>query len=169
MRPDLIRYRKRVTQTDAEHVRGIVESSGFFNPEEVGIAVELLEERLSKGIRSGYEFLFTEQGGRVVGYSCFGHIAGTRASYDLYWIAVHEDVRGQGMGKKLLARTEQEIARRGGRRIYIETSSREQYAPTRAFYLRCGYQQEALLKDFYFPGDSKVIYVKEVSSAATRG
>ena len=46
------------------------------------------------------------------------------------------------------------------RQVYIETSNREQYAPTRGFYLRCGYRQEALLKDFYAVGDDKVIYGK---------
>jgi hypothetical protein len=48
----------------------------------------------------------------------------------------------------------------GGRRIYIETSSRAQYEPTRGFYLKCGYRQETILEDFYAPGDGKVIYVK---------
>ena len=39
-------------------------------------------------------------------------------------------------------------------------SNRHHYLPTRGFYLRCGYRQEALLKDFYAPGDDKVIYIK---------
>lgn len=164
MNPEAITYRQEVTQADAQNVRKIVESSGFFSPEEIEIAVELVEERLSKGIRSGYHFIFAEQGSEVVGYTCFGPIAGTKASYDLYWIAVQTNLRGIGIGRELLARTEQEIARQGGRRIYIETSSREKYAPTRSFYRRCGYEQEALLKDFYFPGDGKVIFVKEIGA-----
>ncbi|MBL8851541.1 MAG: hypothetical protein JNG89_17790, partial [Planctomycetaceae bacterium] len=60
--------------------------------------------------------------------------------------------------------TERLIAKRGGRRVYAETSGREQYAPTRAFYERCGYQREATLKDFYAPGDDKVVYGKVVGS-----
>jgi len=48
--------------------------------------------------------------------------------------------------------------------VYIETSNRHHYAPTRGFYLRCGYTQEALLKDFYASGDDKVIYVKKLES-----
>jgi hypothetical protein len=47
-----------------------------------------------------------------------------------------------------------------GRRIYIETSSQAKYAPTREFYRRCGYEPEAVLKDFYADGDDKLIYVK---------
>lgn len=157
-----ITYRESVEASDRENVREITESSGFFLPEEVETAVELVEERLSKGIRSGYYFLFAEQGKRVLGYACFGPVACTKASYDLYWIAVHNSFRGLGLGKKLLARSEQIIAAMGGERVYIETSSKKQYEPTRSFYLHCEYREEASLKDFYAPGDDKVIYVKKL-------
>ncbi len=159
---DDLTFRDTLNPPDTEHVRAIVQSTGFFSPAEVEIAVELAIERLVKGLDSGYHFLFAEQNNRVVGYSCFGPIPGAQASIDLYWIAVHNDFRGAGIGKKLMAESERAIKRLGGRRIYVETSSREQYQPTRAFYLACGYQQEALLKDFYAPGDSKVIYVKAI-------
>ena len=52
------------------------------------------------------------------------------------------------------------MAARGARRVYVDTSSRSQYEPTRAFYLACGYAREAFLADFYAPGDGKVIFVK---------
>ena len=48
----------------------------------------------------------------------------------------------------------------GDTRVYIETSSRDQYDPTRRFYVNSLYSQAALLEDFYAPGDAKVIYFK---------
>jgi ribosomal protein S18 acetylase RimI-like enzyme len=60
----------------------------------------------------------------------------------------------------LLARSESLIRRGGGRRIYIDTSSRPQYEATRAFYRAQGYREEACLEDFYAPGDGKIIYTK---------
>jgi ribosomal protein S18 acetylase RimI-like enzyme len=162
MKVDNLIFREDVNPADTEHVRAIVRSTGFFSPAEVEIAVELATERLVKGLESGYHFLFAEQAERVVGYSCFGPIPGTQESFDLYWIAVHSDCRGMGIGKQLIIESEAAIQRLGGRRIYVETSSRDQYQPTRAFYLACDYAQEALLKDFYAPGDSKVIYIKVV-------
>lgn len=157
-----ITYRHDVEPKDKENIRLILESSGFFFPDEIDAAVELVDERLMKGIRSGYYFLFAEQGDRVLGYTCFGPIACTKASYDIFWIAVHHDLRGQGVGKKLLAKTEQMIINLGGERIYIETSGRKLYEPTRLFYHNFGYQEEAILKDFYAPGDDKVIFVKKI-------
>ncbi len=162
MSVERIRYRERVKTSDRKTVRRIVESSGFFSSGEIKIAVELVGERLLRGTRSGYFFLFVEIGGDVTGYSCFGPIAGTLTSYDLYWIAVEDGCRGTGIGGELLTKTEEKIAKRGGRRIYVETSSRTQYEPTRSFYERSGYRGEAILKDFYAPGDDKIMYVKEI-------
>jgi len=155
-----VSYRDTVRPSDAASVRAVTESTGFFYPDEVDTAVELVEERLAKGLKSGYHFIFADEGDRVVGYSCFGPIACTKASFDHYWLAVAEDMRGRGLGTALLAATEGAIAALGGSRIYIETSSRPLYDPTRAFYIARGYLKEAELRDFYGPGDSKVIYVK---------
>jgi ribosomal protein S18 acetylase RimI-like enzyme len=153
-------YREEVRRSDLHRVRELIESSEFFSSEEVEVAVELVEERLSKGARSGYHFLFAEEAGKVIAYSCFGPIACTRGSYDLYWIAVDNERRGAGIGSEILRRSEAAIARLGGSRIYVETSSRKQYEPTHAFYLRNGYREVAVLEDFYFPGDDKIIYLK---------
>ncbi len=153
-------YRQEPLESDVAAIRCIVESTDFFNAEEREIALELISERLLKGDSSGYHFIFAVRDGLVVGYSCFGPIMGTTASYDLYWLAVHNNCRGAGIGRQLLARSERLIAARGGERIYVDTASRNQYGPTRAFYLACGYRQEAHLADFYSPGDGKVIYVK---------
>lgn len=153
-------YREEVLATDQEAVRAIVRASGFFSDEETAIAAELVAERLLQGEKSGYFFLFAEQAGEVAGYTCFGPIPGSIHSYDLYWIAVDNRLRHRGIGKDLLSRSEALIGQRGGKRIYIETSARPQYDATVAFYLACGYRQEAFLEDFYALGDSKMIFMK---------
>ncbi len=160
--PANIRLRDAVLPTDPAAIRDIVASTGFFRPDEIAVAVELVDERLRQGERSGYFFVFAEDAGRVIGYACYGPIACTVHSYDLFWIAVHDDQRGRGIGRLLMAEAERRIAERGGRRVYVETSSKPQYEPTRAFYLRCGYRQEAVLEDFYDAGDGKVVLVKVV-------
>lgn len=156
-----ITYREELRPGDPEAVGRLVRATGFFSEEEAGIAVELVEEGLAKGGEaSGYFFLFAEEEGRLLGYTCFGPIPGSVHSCDLYWIAVDPNGQGKGLGKRLMAASERLMAGRGGRRVYADTSSRPQYEPTRAFYLGCGYVQEAFLADFYAPGDGKVIFVK---------
>ena len=160
--PKAIHYREDVRSSDAQAVREIVKSTGFFRPDEVEVAVELVEERLKTGAeKSGYYFVFADDAqGRTIGYTCFGPIACTVQSYDLFWIAVHSDCRGSGLGRELMRRSEDAIRKLGGRRVYIETSSQPQYESTRGFYLKLGCIEEARLKEFYAPGDDKVIYVK---------
>jgi GNAT superfamily N-acetyltransferase len=155
-----IGFRSTVTEKDLQLVREITDSTGFFYPEEVDTAVELVEDRLAKGPRCGYHFLFAEQDGETVGYTSFGPIACTRESYDLYWIVVSGRYRGKGLGTQLLEQSEEAIASLGGTRVYIETSARPLYEPTRAFYLARGYTQIAELEDFYAPGDAKAMYLK---------
>jgi D-alanine-D-alanine ligase len=155
-----ITYREEPRPDDPEAVGRLVRATGFFSEEEEGIAVELVEERLARGEASGYFFLFAEEEGRLLGYTCFGPIPGSVHSWDLYWIAVDPNGQGRGLGKNLMAASERIMAGRGARRVYADTSSRPQYEPTRAFYLRCGYIQEAFIADFYAAGDGKVIFVK---------
>lgn len=143
---------------DIENVRDIVKSTSFFQEHEIPVAVELVQERLEKGIESGYHFIFAEKDGRTIAYACYGEVPCTKGSYDLYWIATHIDYRGQGIGKILMKKVEYQIKSIGGRVIYIETSSKAQYEPTRKFYENYGCNTEAILKDFYDLNDSKHIY-----------
>jgi acetoin utilization deacetylase AcuC-like enzyme/N-acetylglutamate synthase-like GNAT family acetyltransferase len=155
-----LRWRDRLAAGDPQAVRDLVARTGFFNPEEVGVAEELVLERLAKGEASGYYFVMAEQQGRLVGYTCYGPIAGSADSFDLYWIAVHPDLQRHGLGRRLMQESERRIWAAGGRRVYVETSHRPIYASTRIFYERCAYRLEAVLEDFYAPGDAKAIYCK---------
>jgi len=172
-----LRLRTEVLESDPAAIRRIVSSTGFFRPAEVDVAVELADERLAKADASGYHFVFLAEDGadsgadpagaspeapRVVGYACFGPIACTVDSFDLYWIAVDHSAQGRGLGKRLMREAESRVAAMGGRRVYIETSSQPLYEPTRRFYLGCGYAEEARLRDFYTAGDDKIIYTRRL-------
>jgi ribosomal protein S18 acetylase RimI-like enzyme len=155
--------RTAIYPSDRERVGTIVSATGFFLPDEVKIAMELVDERLARGAESGYEFVFADLGAQTVGYACYGSIPGTVSSFDLYWIAVDPEYQGHGIGRELLAAVENRVVVGGGERIYIDTSGKQQYAPTRAFYERRGFQCAARLADFYAPGDDRVIYEKVLS------
>jgi GNAT superfamily N-acetyltransferase len=147
---------------DIISIREIVESTKFFYDHEIEIAVELIEERLNRGEETGYYFVFAELDGVTVAYSCYGPIEMSKTSFDLYWIATHNDYRGKGIGKKLLDETFRAARNMGCRIIIAETSGLPHYAPTRAFYATTGFDLEARLKDFYDIGDDKVFYTKRI-------
>lgn len=161
--PGPLRFRDTPEPEDVASIRRIVESSGYFRADETAIAVELIEDRLGKGLAgSGYHFLFADEAGRTLGYACFGPIPCSLTSWDLYWIAVDATLRGRGLGRALLERAEGVVRAQGGRAVYIETSDRKQYDRTRAFYAACGYAVEHVFADFYAPGDGKAVYVKKL-------
>lgn len=157
-------FRKHVKAEDAQKVINVVSSSGYFSKEEVQIAEELVLTHLSQGEKSGYYFVFGEQNGDLVGYSCFGPIPATVDSYHLYWIAVHEKCRGKGLGKAVMEATLQAINERGGKKVYAETSSRVQYISTQKFYESQGFKIEARLKDYYRKDEAMLIYVRHIPS-----
>ena len=157
-------FRDEPRGTDVGRVREMVDATGFFDAAEAAVAVELVDDRLARGPGSDYRFVFAEDGERTIGYACFGRVPLTLGSWDLYWIVVDPTAQGRGAGRALLAESERRIALDGGRRIYVETSSRPSYEPTRRFYERCGYVVAATLEDFYKPGDGKVIYLKVLSA-----
>ncbi|HHO77272.1 MAG TPA: GNAT family N-acetyltransferase [Deltaproteobacteria bacterium] len=160
-----IHYRDHLIESDRQTIEDILKSTAMFSREEIDVALELVDEGLTKGTASGYHFLLVENdNGEVLGYTCFGPIPCTRDSYDLYWIAIRHDLQGKGIGKNLLKKTQRVIAKLGGERVYIETSSRSIYEPTRGFYLRSGYRKEALLKNFYSKGDDKIVYFRKLST-----
>jgi acetoin utilization deacetylase AcuC-like enzyme/GNAT superfamily N-acetyltransferase len=158
-----LEWRSAVMADDVGRVRSLVASTGVFNAAEVDIAAELVQERLVKGLRSGYHFILAERGSGLVAYACYGPIEGTQGSFDLFWIAVAPEEQGKGLGPQVFARAEAAMRKAGAKRIYVDTSTSDRYAPTRGFYQRMGFHEESRLPDFYAPGDGKVIYAKALA------
>jgi ribosomal protein S18 acetylase RimI-like enzyme len=164
MSVDRVRYRSRPKAADAQALRRLVEAAGVFNRQERAVALELLEARLERGARSGYSFLFAERRGDLLGYAAWGNAPLTQRTFDLYWIVVSPAAQGQGIGRALLRSVERAVDARGGGNLYIETSSRTAYRRTRRFYREAGYAEVARLRDYYAPGDHKVMFCKAIDA-----
>jgi GNAT superfamily N-acetyltransferase len=157
-----LEYREEPVAKDPEHVGWLLAATGFFTPEEQKIGISLVEERLLHGLASGYLFVFMEEDGMPVGYTCYGPIPGTLDGFDLYWIAIDPKMQGRGLGRQLLGFTEKRVFGQGGKRLYAETSSTGKYLPTRVFYEHNGFVLEGRLADYYAPRDDKMLYVKQL-------
>ncbi|HEU4640969.1 MAG TPA: GNAT family N-acetyltransferase [Gemmatimonadaceae bacterium] len=96
----------------------------------------------------------------LVGYACYGPTPATDRTFDLYWIAVDPDAHGTGIGTLLLSEVERRLQGQHARMLVVETSSRSDYAQTRGFYGRRGYTERARVRDFYAPGDDRIILTK---------
>src|SRR6185437_12553469 len=155
-------------------IREILDATSVFRDEEVRVALELFDETFAAGPArapydpgdgvANYEFVgsFSREG-QLVGYVCYGATPGTDRTYDLYWIAMHPEFQGSGGGSQLLDEVERRLRQREARLLVVETSSRDDYAPTRHFYETRGYTRAASLADFYSPGDARIIYTKRLT------
>jgi ribosomal protein S18 acetylase RimI-like enzyme len=157
-------------------IREILDATSVFRAEEVAVALELFDETFAAGPArapydpgdgvANYEFVGSfSRDGQLVGYVCYGATPGTDRVYDLYWIAMHPEFQGEGGGSQLVDEVERRLRQREARLLVVETSSRQEYAPTRHFYEARGYAAAACVADYYAPGDSRVIYTKRFAEA----
>jgi ribosomal protein S18 acetylase RimI-like enzyme len=150
------------TQKDKHAIMAILKDTGFFRPDEVIIAEEVLDDALKNGTAGHYQSFVSKHGDTVTGWLCYGPTPCTIGTFDIYWIAVGPQFQNKGIGKALINFAIEKIKTLGGRIAVIDTSGNSLYESTRHFYLKTGFIQEACIKDFYAPNDDMVIYIKRI-------
>ncbi len=151
------------TEADGSQIQSITASTGVFSQEEVDSVGVMWTEYLTLGSEgSGYHFLVYRDGDRVLGFAIYGPRDLTDRVFDLYWIAVDPTIQCKGVGRTLLTASEDAVRAMGGRMLIAETSGTPYYEPARKFYFAMGYENEAIIKDFYTPGDDLMIFIKRI-------
>jgi ribosomal protein S18 acetylase RimI-like enzyme len=158
---------RELRPADRDSLERILRATGVFSEEEVEVALEVLDETLElPDVPDAYRTVVAELAdGKVAGYATFGSTPNLERTYDLYWIAVDPALHGKGVGRVLIQDVEATLASEGGGVVVVETSGRDDYVPTRAFYRQTGYIESHREKDHYGPGDDKVVYVKELEAS----
>jgi len=144
---------------DRAQIGEIVRETGVFRPDEVEVALEVFDA-YCEAPGADYHALAAYFGDRLAGFTLYGPTPCTVGTWDLYWIAVHPGFQGTGTGRDLLERAESHMRSAAARLCVIETSSRQDYAATRGFYVACGYHEVARVPGFYADGDDRVTYIK---------
>ena len=127
------------------------------------VALELVDDALGS-TKSDYWFKVAEVEGQLGGYICYGPTPMTEGTFDLYWIVVDPGNHRRRIGMQLMDATEAVIRDHGGAMIIVETSSRDDYGPTRAFYEALLYDQAAHIADYYAAGDDLIVFTKRFPS-----
>jgi len=151
------------TEADGSQIQGIAARAGVFSQEEVDSVQVMWTEYLTLGPEdSGYYFIAYRSGDRVLGFAIYGPRELTDGVFDLYWISVDPNARCNGVGRSLLTASENAVRKMGGRMLIAETSGTPLYEPARKFYFAMGYENEAIIKDFYTIGDDLMIFIKRI-------
>ena len=183
-----------LSAADRPRIAEILRGSRVFTREEIEVALEVFDDGVEeRGTRNeemstlgshrvpepplprasllvpSYLFLGAFSPEEVlVGYACWGPTPATDRTWDLYWIAVDPALQGAGIGTILLEEVERRLVGEHARLLIAETSSRSEYAATREFYGRRGYTEAARVRDFYAPGDDRILFVKRFLPLADR-
>jgi ribosomal protein S18 acetylase RimI-like enzyme len=149
--------------TDREPLCAVIEATNVFRPEEVEVAVELMDAAIYDPEQRDYVLAtYVDEAGSVRGYYCYGPTPMTQSTFDLYWIAVDPALHGSGIGSMLLTHCEESMRSSGGSLVVVETSSLPKYEATRRFYRRHRYDETARLRGYYAPDDDLVIFTKHL-------
>jgi ribosomal protein S18 acetylase RimI-like enzyme len=152
------------TQADTPDLLKLTEGTGVFKPHEIQALDEVLSDYHASAHLEGHIAVTYEEHGRILGYAYYAPAAMTDRTWYLYWIAVTRDIQAKGIGGKLLRHVENDIRKRNGRVLFIETSSLPHYELTRRFYEKHHYEVTGVLRDYYSDGDDMVVFRKKMTS-----
>jgi ribosomal protein S18 acetylase RimI-like enzyme len=153
-----------VTPTDTPALLSLTEATGVFKKHEIQALQEVLDEYHASNHGYGHVAVVDERDGRIAAYAYYAPADMADRTWYLYWIAVTKQIQARGVGSGLLRHVEDEIRRRDGRVLFIETSSLPHYGPTRKFYLKHGYEVTGVLRDYYADGDDMVVFRKHFAA-----
>jgi len=154
---------RKLKQADTIEIEKLLNKIPSFTNIEISVAMELINAAASNMNQNDYNVFVFEEYGKVLGYHCIGKRPLTDAVYDLYWIVADPGSGRRGIGKSLIQHAEAFVIEKKGRWLLAETSSNENYADARNFYLRNNYSIVAQINDFYSMGDNLIVFGKYFS------
>jgi ribosomal protein S18 acetylase RimI-like enzyme len=150
------------TPSETPVLREMARGTGVFKPLEIDALGGVLDDYHDAGPSQGHRAVTYELHGKPIGFAYYGPTPMTEATWHLWWIFVDKATHARGVGSSLLKHAEDDIRNAGGRTFLIETSSLPSYDLTRKFYLKHGYEQAAVIRDFYADGDDQVVFRKRL-------
>lgn len=140
---------------DLTGVRSVLDGTGLFPSD---MLTEMAEPFLSGAAPHFWSVALQE--GQPIGFAYCEPERMTEGTYNLLAIAVAPEHQRSGSGAALVRSIEAILRQEGGRLLLVETSTDPDQAGARAFYLKNGFTEEAHIRDFYAPGQTKVVFWK---------
>jgi ribosomal protein S18 acetylase RimI-like enzyme len=154
---------------DTPALLALTEGTGLFSRLDMEALQEVLDDYHASNRAWGHICVTYEQDGQIIGFAYYAPASMAEGTWYLWWIAVSRQIQARGIGGELLRYAEDEARAKAGRVLFIETSSLPTYELTRRFYLKNGYEQHAVLRDYYADGHHMVIFRKRLRRAESPG
>jgi ribosomal protein S18 acetylase RimI-like enzyme len=147
---------------DTPVLLAITQGTGLFLPIDLEALDSVLATYHEENAEEGHRCFTYEHEGRVAGFVYYAPAAMTDRTWYLWWIVVSKQIHARGVGGRLLQHAEDGARAAKGRLMMVETSGLPSYNLTRKFYLKHGYEEAAVLKDYYADGHDMVIFRKRL-------
>ncbi len=159
------------TPNDMIALIAIADATGLFEPNQLNEISGMLTDYFASDSGNSDHFWITDddEDDGPVGVAYCAPEPMTDGTWNLQLIAIRPDRQGQERGTALLGYVEQTLTVRGARVLLVETSGLPSFERTRAFYRKCGYDEEARIRDFYKAGEDKIVYRKALLKETMSG
>jgi ribosomal protein S18 acetylase RimI-like enzyme len=151
------------TPEDSAAVVDLVVAAEMFSADDAWLVEGMLADYFETNKQDGHVCVIDDEGGQL-GVAYYQPKTAADRVWDLTMIAVRPAHQGRGRGAAMLRRVEEDLRAGGGRLLLAETSALPQYDRTRAFYARCGYEEEARIRDYWAEGDDLVVFRKALDA-----
>ena len=150
---------RQAQPSDAKGMMKCIDSIGLFRPDELAEMAGMLASHFSDSADTDH-FWMVDEDYEIIGVAYYAPERMTSGTWNLYFIGITPSRQRQGRGEALLQCVEKALAARGERLLLVETSALEDFCKSRSFYKKCGYEEEARIRDFYKDGDDKIVFRK---------
>ncbi len=152
-----------VAPADTDPLMAIAKASGLFSHEELAEVGGMLAAHFAGELGEDHHWITDDDDGpAAVAY--FAPEPFADGVWNLYLLAVVPSQQGSGRGAAIVSHVEEQAASRGARIVLIETSGLPRFEKTRTFYAKCGYDEEARIRDYYGAGDDKIVFWKKLAT-----
>ena len=145
---------------DTDAIIGIAVDTNMFAEEDTGILRDMLSNHPTVDHGDNSKIIILEEDGEVIGVAYYEPAPATDRAWYLTMIAVHPEKQADGRGTLLMQNVEDALIAAGQRMLLVNTSGTPDYDRTRSFYLRCGYEQVAHIRDYWSAGDDLIVFCK---------
>jgi ribosomal protein S18 acetylase RimI-like enzyme len=152
------------TPDDSAAIIALAVAAGLFPANETQALNQVLADYFGGKLDESHAWIADEEEGKLRGVAYYAPDLMADRTWYVYMIAVQPNCQGQGRGTALMQYVENALQASGQRVLLVETSGLPNYDRARAFYAKCGYENEARIRDFYAAGDDKVVFRKMLNA-----
>lgn len=152
------------TADDSASIIALAVGAGMFPANETDALAKVLEDYFAGNLDDGHAWITDEEEGELRGVAYYAPAMMADGTWYVYMIGIRPEYQGQGRGKTLMLHLENTLRASGQRLLLVETSGLPSYDRTRTFYAKCGYEEEARIRDFYTAGDDKIVFRKALNA-----